>query len=201
MDSFNKLVEFFKQFPGTGPRQARRFAYFLLAQDKETLSRFSKEIETLKDSVSQCPDCFLYFTRKNGPLCAVCSASSTDRKTLMIVEKDVDQEALRKSDTYKGLYFILGGLLPILEKDPAEKIRIRELVARIKKLSENGLTEIIIALSANPEGENTAEYVRRTIAPLAPKVKITTLGRGLSTGTELEYSDSDTLSHALKNRG
>jgi len=201
MDSFSKLVDFFKQFPGTGPRQARRFVYFLLSKDPELIETMAKEMVELRKATRQCAECFLYFPKQNGPLCGVCSSDATDRSILVVVEKDADQEIVRKSGSFKGLYFILGGLLPILEKNPAEKIRIRELLSRVKTLEKNGLKEIILALSANPEGENTFQYIKRTLEPVAQKIKITSLGRGLSTGAELEYSDSDTLSHALKNRG
>lgn len=121
----------------------------------------------------------------------------------MVVEKDTDFESVRRSGSYTGRYFILGGTIPVLEKNPASKIRIRELIARVESGASEGLSEIILALSANPEGDFTRDYVARTLEPIAQKlgIIITTLGRGLSTGTELEYSDSDTLKHALKNRG
>ncbi|MFC1775688.1 toprim domain-containing protein, partial [Patescibacteria group bacterium] len=120
-----------------------------------------------------------------------------------VVEKDVDLENVNKTGAYKGLYFILGGSLPILEQNPAKKIRARELFDRAQEYSKNGLKEVILATSATPEGENTAQYVKKILAPLAEKygVKISALGRGLSTGTELEYSDTSTLENALKNRG
>jgi recombination protein RecR len=94
----------------------------------------------------------------------------------------------------------LGGLVGILEKEPEKKIRQRELLKRIEETKD--IKEIIIALSANTDGDNTFSYLEKLLAPIAQKnnIKITHLGRGLSTGTELEYSDSDTLRNALKNR-
>ena len=126
-----------------------------------------------------------------------------DSSTLMIVEKDTDFDSVRRSGSYAGRYFILGGTIPVLEKDPASKIRIHELLERIEGATADGLTEIILALSVNPEGDFTRDYVTKAMSPQASQlgITITTLGRGLSTGTELEYSDGDTLRHALKNRG
>ena len=135
-------------------------------------------------------------------MCAIC-ASDADDTVLLVVEKDSDFESVKKSGGYTGKYFILGGIIPPLEADPASRIRIRELVTRIESGATEGLSEVILALSANPEGDFTREYITKVLEPLTKQlgIAITTLGRGLSTGTELEYSDGDTLKHALKNRG
>ena len=104
---------------------------------------------------------------------------------------------------WSGQYFILGGSLPILEKEPTKKIRSKELFYSIQERAKNGtLEEIVLAMSANAEGENTLAYLDTILPPLAEKytLKITTLGRGLSSGTELEYSDSDTMKNAIDNR-
>lgn len=202
MESTRKLIEYFTKFPGIGPRQARRFVYFLLNQKNDFINELSLSLKELKVSVAQCSSCCRFF-EGNGDVCEVCSSPNTDRSIIMIVEKDIDFENIKKSGVYNGRYFILGGLLPILEKNPAEKIRIRELVVEIgKQIKKFKLKEAIIALSANPEGDNTFQYVMKTLELISKKhgLKISTLGRGLSTGTELEYSDQDTLKNALKNR-
>jgi len=116
----------------------------------------------------------------------------------MLVSHDVDFENIEKTKSYTGYYFILGGHIPILEKTPEKRIRQKELLDMVEKRIKNGLSEIIIALNYNPEGENTLTYLRELLSPFS--IKISTLGRGLSTGTELEYSDSDTIKNALKNR-
>lgn len=203
MSSIDSLAQLFMKFPGIGTRQAKRFVYFLLAQDPRYVESLAREINALKSAIAQCESCFRYYPRiGNWSQCDVC-ASDTDPTTLLVVEKDTDFENMRRSGGYAGRYFILGGTIPILERDPASKIRIRELLARIEHGAKDGLSEVILALSVNPEGDFTREYVARTLEPIAQKlgITITTLGRGLSTGTELEYSDSDTLRHALKNRG
>jgi recombination protein RecR len=115
----------------------------------------------------------------------------------MIVAKDVDVEAVKKANVYNGLFFIIGGTLPFLEKNPSEFIRDRELIARITRDSEI-LREIIFALPVTPEGDNTRRHLIDSIK--SPDLRISTFGRGLSTGTEIEYSDSDTIKSAFNNR-
>ncbi|MEK7558545.1 MAG: toprim domain-containing protein [Patescibacteria group bacterium] len=202
MDSTKKLTEYFTKFPGIGQRQARRFVYFLLSQKEEFVTGFIASLKALKESAKQCVSCFRFFGG-NSPLCDICGSKTTDTSTLMVVEKDIDFENIKKSGIYHGRYFILGGLLPVLEKNPTDKIRIRELVKEVgEQISSSGLKEVIIALSANLEGDNTYQYIKKTMEPLKGKhkLKISSLGRGLSTGLELEYSDSETLGNALKNR-
>ncbi|MEK9185117.1 MAG: toprim domain-containing protein, partial [Patescibacteria group bacterium] len=118
-----------------------------------------------------------------------------------IVSRDVDLEIIEKSHSFNGKYFVLGGTVPILDKNPETRIRSRELLKRIEVL-DGTLKEIILALNANSEGENTTDYLKSILSPVVTKhsIKISILGRGLSTGTELEYSDSDTIKNALKNR-
>lgn len=121
----------------------------------------------------------------------------------MLVSRDADLEAVEKSHVYEGLYFVLGGSIPILDKNPEGRIRSRELLETVEKRASDGtLKEIIFSLNANPEGENTHEFLERFLKPLKEKYNLTfsTLGRGLSTGTELEYSDSETIKSALENK-
>ncbi len=202
MDKARKVAEYFARLPGIGPRQARRFVYFLLGQDEAFLNSLSAAIKNLKEEIRECASCRRFYEGKSE-YCDICQSKETDNSTLLVIEKDVDFENVRKSGAYQGRYFLLGGLLPILEKNPTEKIRIKELVAEAgQQIKDSGLKEVIIALSVNPEGENTYQYVKKTLEPLAKKhnLKISSMGRGLSTGTELEYSDQDTLKNALKNR-
>lgn len=203
MSTIDSLAQAFMKFPGIGTRQAKRFVYFLLAQDPRFLENLSQEIGELKKTIAQCTECYRFFPQTGvGSICAVC-IHDADNSQLLVVEKDTDFESVQRSGGYTGRYFILGGTIPVLDKNPSDKIRIRELLARIEKGVEDGLSEVVIALSANPDGDATRDYVMKTLAPLSEKYgfTVTTLGRGLSTGTELEYSDSDTLRHAFKNRG
>lgn len=203
MDAREKLERLFAMFPGIGPRQAKRFVYFLLTRNSNFISELSLALADVKKNVSQCSSCYRFFPSDTNTMCQICRSANTDQSTILVVEKDVDFENVNKSGFYNGRFFILGGLLPILEEEPAKKIRARELVAEIERQAKLGaLKEIIIALSLNPEGENTYQYVKRILEPITKKysISISTLGRGLSTGSELEYSDGETLKYAIENR-
>jgi len=219
MDSTDKLIELFKQFPGIGPRQAKRFVYFLLTRPNGYSAELAKLIGEIKSHVVCCDTCFRFFARNGKPAttCPICADKHRDDKTLMIVSHDVDFENVERTGSFGGYYFVLGGTVPILEKEPTKRIRQKELLEIVQKrvsrvtfgentprvtLDTEGLQEIIIALNYNPEGENTLTYLSQILRPLCEKhgIKISALGRGLSTGTELEYSDSDTIKNALKNR-
>lgn len=205
MNSFSKLVELFSEFPGIGSRQAKRFVYFLLHKPSVFNDELIKSIENLKKEIKKCNSCFRVFSESGGntPLCSICRNQHRDQSILAVVSNDSDLDNIEKSGSYNGLYFVLGGILPILEKDPDKKVRSKEFLKLIEAKLESGeLKEIILAMSLNSEGENTADYMRNLLSPYAKKLvfKISNLGRGLSTGTELEYSDTETLKNALKNR-
>lgn len=203
MDIIEKLSEIFKEFPGIGERQAKRFVYFLMSKNSAYAENLSMLLSDLKKEVSQCKECFKFFilNHKKEILCDICANPNTDSSTLMILEKDSDLESVKKSRVYNGKYFILGGLVPIVEKNTKSRIRIEELKQKISS-PKTVLGEIILAFSLNPQGDHTDSYVREQIKDIAEKqnLKISSLGKGLSTGTELEYSDNDTLKNALKNR-
>lgn len=201
MDIIEKLAEIFKEFPGIGERQAKRFVYFLMSKTPSYNENLSGLISELKKEVAQCKECFRFFIIKNSKVvCDICSDKNIDSSVLMIVEKDSDLESVKKSRVYNGKYFILGGLVPIVEKNTKSRIRIEELKQKIQK--EKDLTEVILAFSLSPQGDHTDSYVREQLKDTAEKqnIKVSSLGKGLSTGTELEYSDNDTLKNALKNR-
>lgn len=204
MDAIDKLTEIFKEFPGIGERQARRFVYFLMSRSVAYNENLSSLISDLKKDVAQCKECFRFFIKQDkartSTTCDICSNTNTDPTTIMVVEKDSDLESIKKSRVYHGKYFILGGLVPIVEKTTKSRIRIEELK---QALAVNKNTkEVILAFSVSPQGDHTDSYVRDQIKDAAQKsgIKISSLGKGLSTGTELEYSDNDTLKNALKNR-
>ncbi len=219
MDIIEKLTEIFKEFPGIGERQAKRFVYFLMSKNSDYAVNLSDFIKELRKDTLQCSMCFRFFvsdSKKASPVgprprekfCEICKDQNADSSILMIVEKDSDLESVNKSKVYNGKYFILGGLVPIVEKNTNSRIRINELIEKIKREAkatpEDGqaLKEIILAFSLSPQGNHTDFYVRNQLKGITEPlgIKISSLGRGLSTGTELEYSDNDTLKNALKNR-
>jgi recombination protein RecR len=133
--------------------------------------------------------------------CGICDNTAREAGTLMVVEKDVDVENIERTGAYKGLYFVLGGTASLVDKDPERFVRIKELIVRISN-STKPVQELIMALSATTEGEDTEAYVRERITPHVEKnsIRVSVLGRGLSTGTELEYVDAETMKSALSGR-
>lgn len=205
MNSIDKLTQIFSHFPGIGPRQAKRFVYYLLTRNDGTINELVKNISELKKDVAMCSECRRFYEKKNSStnICDICSGPNRDHSLLMIVPRDSDLESVEKNGEFNGLYFVLGGSVPILEKEPNKKIRADELVTFLDRKLQNGLQEIILATNFNPEGENTAAFVQDLIQPQtsAKNIRISHLGKGLSMGTELEYADSETIKNALKNRG
>ncbi len=210
MENLNRLIEIFSHFPGIGPRQARRFAYYLLSKPQPFINEFSRLINDIKEITSQCDSCQrLFITDTNIGLltqstsnnaCDICGDKARDHTTLMIVARDSDFDSIERSCAYRGLYFILGGTVPILDKYPEKRIRLKTLLEKIS--IDRLLKEIILSLNTTPDGEHTTDIVREAITKLinGKPIKLTVLGRGLSTGAELEYVDSETIKNALKNR-
>ncbi|KKR39023.1 MAG: Recombination protein RecR [Parcubacteria group bacterium GW2011_GWB2_40_8] len=192
--NMDKLIEYFLKFPGIGPRQAKRFAYFIAAQDESYVKNLAELILKVKRNSRTCVGCFRIFDAAgDGRLCDICSSPSRGG-SIMVVEKNVDLENIEKSGAYRGKYFVLGGVMPLTGNNK-NGIRLKELFEKIKKEKPE---EIILATSATTEGENTNRYIENILNPLG--VKITKLGRGLSVGAELEYSDGRTIANALEGR-
>lgn len=199
MNEIDRLTEYFKEFPGVGPRQAKRFVYFLLRKNPRYAEELASLIPKIRAQTIMCQTCFRYFTKQGDQQqCNICLSKNRDHTTLMVVTRDSDLEAVEKSGSYNGNYFVLGGVIPLLEEDAQKFIRARELQSIIEKRKAEGLQEVIIALNANADGDNTARHLKKLLEPTG--LTLTVLGRGLSTGSELEYADSDTISNALDNR-
>ena len=197
VDRIEELSQAFSRFPGIGPRQARRFVYYLLGATSFDRARLSELISHLADDIHQCQMCMRYAPVNRDGLCNYCSDISRDDSLLLLVEKDQDLLALERAGLYRGRYFVLGGVLTLSGKG---HIRERELIDRVEARIPQGLKEIVFALSATSEGEHTTERLRDILTPLRTHLTFTELGRGLSTGSELEYADKETLSAALQNR-
>jgi recombination protein RecR len=194
------------RFPGIGPKQAKRFVYFLLREHSSYKEQLIATLEQLKFTGKQCELCFRFYGDKREQehsICDICSNTGREQHTVMIVEKELDLDAVEKTGSYNGRYFILGGLVPPLTEKPSEIIRIRELTSYIHKGIQNGtLSEIIFALPVTDYGDTTVEYVEKTIKQIVgiEKVTLTHLARGMSSGLELEYVDRSTFKSALERR-
>lgn len=200
MNPLDELAKRFSYFPGIGERQAKRFVYYLLKQDQQAVTSLVDLIKTVKKGVTECARCHRFESGMKGEICSRCEKTKGSQ-LLMVIEKDTDLEAMERSHAYEGSYFVLGGLVPILEKEPERRVRLAGL-KKLLSVEKTDITEIIFALSFTREGEYTDEFLRAEIMKWFPDNtwKLSTLGKGLSTGTELEYADKETLAGALQHR-
>jgi recombination protein RecR len=191
-DAIGKLVQEFSKLPGIGPKSAQRITFHLLRSPEEKARELAEALVSLKQRVNLCSICCN--VTESDP-CPICRNSQRDAATVCIVEQPQDILAIEHTGAYKGLYHVLHGAISPTEGVGADDIRTRELLAR---LDNNTVKEVILATNTNLEGEQTAMYLSRIIAPLG--IKVTRLARGLPFGTELEYADDMTLTRALEGR-
>jgi recombination protein RecR len=204
MNPIDRLTQAFEKFPGIGPRQARRFVQYLLRESGVARTALADDIKQLGSNTFQCKQCFRWSV-KNGEknnICSICSGTTRNKGVLFIVEKDADIDNVEKSG-FRGLYFVLGGVVPLAVEEPEKHIRAKQLLARVEADgSQKILKEVILGLSATTEGDHTRTFLQEKLIPIAEALnfKLTSLGRGLSTGSELEYADPETISNALNSR-
>ncbi|MBI2868536.1 MAG: recombination protein RecR [Chloroflexi bacterium] len=190
--AINRLIQEFNRLPGIGPKSAQRITYFLLRSPEGQPRQLAEAILSLKEEVKLCSRCF---NVSGSDPCPLCASPERDPAQVCIVEQPQDVLAIEHAGVYRGLYHILHGALSPSEGVGADNIRIKELLGR---LHGNPVQEIILATNTNLEGEQTSLYLSRIIAPLG--IKVTRLARGLPYGTELEYADDVTLTHAFDGR-
>lgn len=191
-DAISNLIQELHKLPGIGPKSAQRLTYYLLRASEEDVAQLAEAILSLRQRTKLCSVCC---NVTDSDPCPVCQNSQRDRTKICIVEQPQDIVAIEHTGIYKGLYHVLHGAISPTEGIGSDNIRIKELMVR---LQGNTIEEIILATNTNLEGEQTAMYLNRIIAPLG--VKITRLARGLPFGTELEYADDVTLTRALEER-
>lgn len=203
MTSLEKLITHFEKFPGIGARQARRFAFHVLTMEQSDIQELAALITSLQSTVIECARCRRFYASNNASseMCSICTDPNRDRSKLMILERDTDIQSIERSGVYDGLYFVLGGTLPLLS-DADNKLRGAALKATVDTQLSEDLSEIILAFSVNPDGENTSRYVASLLKEKIDEhnLTVTQLGRGLSTGSELEYADPETIKNALRSR-
>jgi len=200
MNAIDKLQELFKRFPGIGPRQAERFVYFLLHSNRAFKQEIARAILELEQETTKCTLCERFFLSNSGDdKCKICADSSREMDKLLIVEKETDIDKIERSEAYKGLYFISKGALSPL----SDSSKHNSFISRIKsRINSGNFQEIILAFSATFDGEYTGKFIKEEIKSDASfaGIKVSFLGRGLSSGSEIEYADPETLRYALKNR-
>lgn len=190
--AISNLIALLQDLPGVGPKTAERFVFTFLKKDLRWHQVFLKNFEALKKNVTFCENCFNVSDKK---WCAICLNSARDKSKICIIERETDIEVIEKTKSYNGLYFVLGSLINPLKGKGLNIVRKTKLVERIK---DEKIKEIIIALDFTVTGQATALYLKELLSPY--NKKITRLGQGLPTGSDLSYADEETLKYSLKGR-
>ena len=191
-DTIQRLIWELNKLPGIGPKSAQRLAYYLLRASEEQVRSLTEAIVSVKEKTMLCSICC---NVTDTDPCPICRSDQRDRSKLCIVEQPQDIVAIEHTGVYKGQYHILHGAISPIEGVGAEDIRISELMQRLR---DQSVIEVILATNPTLEGEQTAMYLSRLIAPLG--IHVTRLARGLPFGTELEYADDVTLTRAIEGR-
>ena len=186
------LIECYKKLPGVGYRTAERLAYATLNLSKEEKDAFIEAFEEAETKVKKCPNCGTYYDEE----CPICSDPNRDKTTLLVVKDSKDILSIEKTNGYKGGYFTLKGTLSPLKNRNPEDIGIPELKKRVK---EDKVKEIILALPTDLEGETTSLYIA-SLYKKDPARHVSKLANGIPMGTNLEYLDNLTITSSLKGR-
>lgn len=192
--ALDNLIEALGLLPGVGPRSAERFAYFLFKNDPRKSQTIAQAIISLSDEVKICPMTFALIN-SHEKYSSLYDGNDRDKMTIMVVADPFDVAAMEKTNSYKGTYHVLNGLISPIDGITAETLHISTLV---KRVSDDKVKEVILATNASVEGESTAYYIAKQLEP--SKVKITRLAQGLPIGLDIEYADQITLGKALEGR-
>lgn len=187
-----RAIEAFASLPGIGPKTAQRLVFHLLRQPTDSVKALAESIVNMQASVHFCSVCG---NVTDVEPCSICRSDQRDRSTICVVEDPLAVTTLERTRIYKGLYHVLHGALDPLHGVTVEDLKIEELVRRVQV---DTVTEVILATNPNVEGDTTAGYLERRLAPLG--VRVTRLARGLPVGGDLEYTDEVTLARALEGR-
>ena len=188
----SRLIEELNKLPGIGPKSAQRLTYFLVRMPEKEARALAEAILDVKEKIILCSICH---NISDSDPCLICRGEGRDRTKLCVVEEPLDILALERTRGYRGLYHVLHGVISPMDGIGPDDLKIREL---LKRIEDGGVEEIILATNPNLEGEATAMYIHRLLAPLG--VRVTRLARGLPIGADLEYADEVTLSRALEGR-
>ncbi|MCD8484451.1 recombination mediator RecR [Candidatus Woesebacteria bacterium] len=193
--SVQGLVEQFEKLPGIGPKSAQRLAFYLIHVPDYVVEDFSQALLNLKRNTRLCTQCH---NIDEAELCLVCSDATREQSVLCVVENPLDVIALERTNTFKGLYHVLHGVIAPLDNIGPEQLYLRDILDRL-----DGVTEVILATNPTMEGEATALYIEKMIreAGYGPEeIAISRIGHGLPVGADIEYADGVTLSRALEGR-
>ncbi len=186
------LIECFKKIPGVGEKTAERYVLSLLEMEEETLEHFSNQLRNLKKNIVKCKICN---NLSENDVCEICKDQSRDHSTICVVEEPKNVFSFEKAGTYMGTYHVLDGLISPLEGIRPENINIPSL---LKRVEEEKIKEVIIAVKACVEGETTALYIAKKLEGTG--VKVSKIAYGIPLGADMGYIDSSTLEISLENR-
>ena len=201
------LIEELGKLPGIGPKTAQRLTYHLVRMPASEARALAEAIVAVKELVGFCSACWNITDRDP---CAICASPNRDRSLVCVVEDPLDVMAVERTQAYRGLYHVLHGVISPINGVGPDELRIKELLERLRSDSKpaghsdadsaapDAVRELILATNPTLEGEATAIYLQRLVAPLG--VRVTRLARGLATGGELEYADELTLTRAFEGR-
>ncbi|RLC18302.1 MAG: recombination protein RecR [Deltaproteobacteria bacterium] len=190
--SILNLIQNLSKLPGIGEKTAERLAMHILRSPRKDAEQLASSITELREKARLCSMCFAL---SDTEICRICSNPERDTTQLCVVEQPAEMVAVEKSDAFKGLYHILQGALSPMDGIGPDKIRIRELLARVQK---GQVREIVLATNTNVEGEATASYIAEQLQNYP--VKITRIASGVPIGGELKYVDQVTLRRAMETR-
>ncbi|MDQ3619899.1 MAG: recombination mediator RecR [Actinomycetota bacterium] len=191
-----RLIDELARLPGVGPKSAQRVAFYLLKIPTADATRLSEAIVEVKEKVHLCRVCF---NVSDEDVCEFCRDGRRDQTIICVVQEPPDIVAIERTREYKGLFHVLQGAISPIEGIGPEDLRIAELLGRLQgNASGTQVSEVIVATNPNIEGEATAMYLARLIAPSG--LKVTRLASGLPVGGDLEYADEVTLGRALEGR-
>ena len=188
--SVKKLIQEFTKFPGIGKKTAQRLAFYIMSSSKENAAKFAASVVDVKTMVKACTICGGI---ADNELCDICQNNNRDPLTVCVVEHPEDIFVFERTNSFRGVYHVLGGSLSPLDGIGPEDLNIHSLVKRIVPEME-----IILATNASIEGDATALYLQKIF--FDKNVIVTRLARGLPVGGELEYTDEATLMRALEGR-
>ena len=187
-----RLADEFSKLPGIGPKTAQRLTYYLVRMPEEDARALAEAIIAVKERIVLCAQCFNI--TESDP-CAVCANPRRDRTRICVVEEALDVLALERTNTYRGMYHVLHGVISPMNGIGPSDLRIQPLLER---LNGEDIQEVILATNPNLEGEATSMYIQQLIAPLG--IRVTRPARGLPMGGDLEYADEVTLGRAIEGR-
>jgi len=185
-------VEQINSLPGIGKKTALRLALNLIKRSEIEIEDFTKSIFDLKNNLKNCSSCG---NISDEVICSICSNPSRDHSIICVVEDIRDVMAIESTSSFKGIYHVLGGVISPMDGIGPSDLNIENLV---QKVNSNTITEVIFALSSTMEGDTTNFYLFKKLQNF--EVLITTLSRGISVGSELQYADEITLGRSLQHR-